>query len=86
MGRGRMRRGTDLGFAGSRNKSEESRAGAARLGKDFRAQWTREKGEDSRAGHNGEEREEGFARRGMGRRELCARSGSESERNCRKNS
>ena len=56
MGRGSMRRGTYLGFAGSRNKSEESRAGAARLGKDFRVQWTREKGEDSRAGHNGEER------------------------------
>ena len=56
MGRGRMRRGTDLGFAGSRNKSEESRAGAARLGKDFRAQWTREKGKDSRAGHNRERR------------------------------
>jgi len=56
MGRGRMRRGTYLGFAGSRNKSEESRAGAARLGKDFRAQWTREKGEDSHEGHNGEER------------------------------
>jgi len=56
MGRGRMRRGTDLGFAGSRNKSEESRAGAARLGKDFRVQWTQEKGEDSREGHDGEER------------------------------
>ena len=64
-----MRRGTYLGFAGSRNKLEESRAGAAGLGKDFRAQWTREKGEDSRAGHNIQ-----------GRRRICAPRDWEKER------
>ena len=69
MGGGRMRRGTYLGFAGSRNKLEESRAGAAGLGKDFRAQWTREKGEDSRAGRNGRER-----------RRICALRDGEKER------
>ena len=43
-----------------------ARSGRGRKGR-IRAQATTER------------REEGFARRGMGRRELCARSGSESE-------
>ena len=86
MGRGRMRRGTDLGFAGSRNKSEESRVGAAGLGKDFARSGCGRKGRISTQA-TAEGGEEGFGRRGMGRRrELCARNGSESERNLRKNS
>ena len=67
MGRGRMRRGTDLGFVGSRNKSEESREGAAGLGKDFARSGRGRKGRiHEQAAMDG--REEGFAHCGMGRR------------------
>jgi hypothetical protein len=52
-----MGRGTDFGFASSKNKSEDSRVGEAGLGKDFHARWTRES-----AGKGG------FARPGRGRR------------------
>ena len=81
MGRGRMRRGTDLGFVGSRNKSEESREGAAGLGKDFARSGRGRKGRiREQAAMDG--REEGFARCGMGRRRessACAADPSPSE-------
>ena len=71
MGRGRMRRGTYLGFAGSRNKSEESREGAAGLGKDFARSGRGRKGRISTQA-TAEGGEEGFGRRGTARIELCA--------------
>ena len=86
MGRERMRRGSDLGFAGSRNKLEESRAGAAGLGKIFFARVV-DAGERGgfarRPQQTGEEKD---LRAAGWEGESSAHSGPESKPNYQKNS